>query len=143
MFGIHCWGGNAQFTKAPVFATCVVPEGVSYADACVLGVPRAGGVEFAGAARQAAARRMGAGDGSGRQSRLDRHPARVSLGALSRGGSGRARKIGAELGADHIINYGKSDLKDEIMRITHGKGVDIVYDNIAVTYGEGDRRALG
>ena len=36
MFGIHCWGGNAQFTKAPVFATCVVPKGVSYADACVL-----------------------------------------------------------------------------------------------------------
>ena len=36
LFGIHCWGGNAQFTKAPVFATCVVPKGVSFADACVL-----------------------------------------------------------------------------------------------------------
>ena len=36
MFGIHCWGGYAQMTKVPATATCVIPKGVSFADACVL-----------------------------------------------------------------------------------------------------------
>ena len=36
MFGIQCWGGNAQYTVAPAWLTCVVPKGVSYADACVI-----------------------------------------------------------------------------------------------------------
>ena len=35
MFGIHCWGGYAEYTTAPVEATCVVPKGVSFADACL------------------------------------------------------------------------------------------------------------
>jgi NADPH:quinone reductase len=56
-----------------------------------------------------------------------------NLGAqvIACAGSDDRAQIGAELGADHVINYNKTDLKDELLRITQGKGIDIVYDNIA------------
>ncbi len=38
---------------------------------------------------------------------------------------------GLELGADHAIDYGTQDLRAEVMRITDGKGVNVLYDNIA------------
>ena len=46
-------------------------------------------------------------------------------------GSDERARLGRELGADHAIDYQTHDLKDEVLRITHGKGVDVVYDNIA------------
>jgi NADPH:quinone reductase-like Zn-dependent oxidoreductase len=45
---------------------------------------------------------------------------------------GRARAdSGLELGADHAIDYASQDLLAEVMRITGGKGVQVLYDNIA------------
>jgi NADPH2:quinone reductase len=38
---------------------------------------------------------------------------------------------GLDLGADHGINYNTHDLREEVMKITGGKGVDVLYDNIA------------
>jgi NADPH:quinone reductase-like Zn-dependent oxidoreductase len=133
MFGIHCWGGNAQFAKAPVFATCVVPKGVSHADACVLArhAPVAWNllVNMGKLKPGETVLVMGAAGNLG------------SIGiqlAKNRGaqviacaGSDERAQIGIELGADHVINYSKTDLKDELLRITRGKGIDIVYDNIA------------
>ena len=133
MFGIHCWGGNAQFTKAPVFATCVVPKGVSFADACVLarhapvawnllvhlGQLKAGEWVLV----------MGA---AGNLGSIGIQLAK-NLGAhvIACAGSDERSRLGLELGADHAINYKTHDLKDEILRLTNGKGVDVVYDNIA------------
>jgi NADPH:quinone reductase-like Zn-dependent oxidoreductase len=56
-----------------------------------------------------------------------------NLGAkvITCAGSDDRTRIGTELGADHAINYKKADLTKEIMRITDGHGVDMVYDNIA------------
>jgi NADPH:quinone reductase-like Zn-dependent oxidoreductase len=39
--------------------------------------------------------------------------------------------MGVKLGADHGINYNAQDLLAEVMRLTAGKGVDVLYDNIA------------
>jgi NADPH:quinone reductase len=40
-------------------------------------------------------------------------------------------EIGLKLGADHAINTSTQDIAAEVMRITGGKGVDVLYDNIA------------
>ncbi|HVA15673.1 MAG TPA: zinc-binding dehydrogenase [Stellaceae bacterium] len=133
MFGIHCWGGNAQFTKAPVFATCVVPKGVSFADACVLA--RHAPVAWNLLVRMGKLQPgewvlvMGA---AGNLGSIGIQLAK-NLGArvIACAGSDERARLGRELGADHAINYKNADLKDEVMRITHGKGVDLVYDNIA------------
>jgi NADPH2:quinone reductase len=133
MFGIHCWGGNAQFTKAPVFATCVVPKGVSFADACVLA--RHAPVAWNLLVRLGKLQPgewvlvMGA---AGNLGSIGIQLAK-NLGAhvIACAGSDERARLGLELGADHAINYKTHDLKDEILRLTHGKGVDLVYDNIA------------
>ena len=39
--------------------------------------------------------------------------------------------VGLELGADHAIDYSTQDLEAEVMRITEGQGVQVLYDNIA------------
>jgi NADPH:quinone reductase len=133
MFGIHCWGGNAQFTKAPVFATCVVPKGVSYADACVLArhAPVAWNL-LVNMGKLKAGETVLVMGAAGNLGSIGIQLAK-NLGAqvIACAGSDARARIGAELGADHVINYSKADLKNELLRITHGKGVDIVYDNIA------------
>jgi NADPH:quinone reductase len=55
------------------------------------------------------------------------------LGArvIATAGSEARVALGKALGADHAINYKMCDLRDEVMKITGGKGVDVLYDNIA------------
>ena len=40
-------------------------------------------------------------------------------------------QLGLKLGANHAINYNTHNIGDEIMKLTGGKGVDVLYDNIA------------
>ena len=42
-----------------------------------------------------------------------------------------ACRMGLDLGADHGVNYNTHDIHAEVMRFTGGKGVDVLYDNIA------------
>lgn len=38
-----------------------------------------------------------------------------------------------EYDADHVIDYTKQDFKEEVMRITNGRGVDVAYDSVGKT----------
>ena len=133
MFGIHCWGGNAQLTKAPVAATCVVPKGVSFADACVLArhAPVAWNllVHMGKLKPGEWVLVMGA---AGNLGSIGIQLAK-NLGArvIACAGSDARAAVGLDLGADYAINYSKHALRDEAMRITQGHGLDMVYDNIA------------
>lgn len=133
MFGIHCWGGNARLTKAPVAATCVVPKGVSFADACVLArhAPVAWNllVHMGKLKPGEWVLVMGA---AGNLGSIGIQLAKT-LGArvIACAGSAARTAIGLELGADYAIDYSKHGLKDEVLRITDGHGLDMVYDNIA------------
>jgi NADPH:quinone reductase-like Zn-dependent oxidoreductase len=50
---------------------------------------------------------------------------------IAAAGSEERVKIGLALGADHGVNYNTADLQAEVMTLTGGKGVDVLYDNIA------------
>jgi NADPH:quinone reductase len=133
MFGIHCWGGYARLTKAPVASTCVVPKGVSYADACVLArhAPVAWNllVHMGKVKPGEWVLIMGAAGNLGSIGiQLAKH---LGANVIACAGSDERAAIGLDLGADHAINYSKSDLKAEALRITGGRGLDLVYDNIA------------
>ncbi len=45
-------------------------------------------------------------------------------------------------GADELINYATSDLRERIKELTGGKGVDVVYDPVGGTYAEPAVRSL-
>ncbi len=133
MFGIHCWGGYAQLTKAPVAATCIVPDKVSFADACVIArhAPVAWNllVNMGKLQKDEWVLVMGA---AGNLGTIGIQLAK-ELGArvICCAGSDDRVKIGLDLGADHGINYRTHDLTEECLRITEGHGLDMVYDNIA------------
>ena len=46
-------------------------------------------------------------------------------------GSGARAEAGLALGADHAIDYTTKDIRAELLRITGGHGVNVLYDNIA------------
>jgi NADPH2:quinone reductase len=54
------------------------------------------------------------------------------LGATVIATAGGARKtaFARARGADHVIDYGKSDFRDEVLKLTSGRGVDRVYDPV-------------
>jgi NADPH2:quinone reductase len=45
-------------------------------------------------------------------------------------GSEEKAEIARQRGADHVILYRRTDFRDEVMKITGGKGVDVVYDSV-------------
>jgi NADPH:quinone reductase len=51
-------------------------------------------------------------------------------------------RLAREHGADALINYGTSDLRERIREETSGKGVDIVYDPVGGSYAEPALRSL-
>ncbi len=48
-----------------------------------------------------------------------------------------------ELGADEVINYSDTSLKDAIKELTGGKGVDVVYDPVGGDFAEPAIRGMG
>jgi NADPH:quinone reductase len=55
----------------------------------------------------------------------------VGARVIAAAGSEERVKIGLDLGADHGIDYNTRDLYAEAMHLTFGRGVDVLYDNIA------------
>jgi NADPH2:quinone reductase len=52
-------------------------------------------------------------------------------------------KLAREAGADHVIRYTEvADFAAEVRRITHGRGVDVVYDSVGQSTFEGSLRSL-
>jgi NADPH:quinone reductase-like Zn-dependent oxidoreductase len=52
-------------------------------------------------------------------------------------------RLVASLGADRVIDYARTDFADEILALTHGRGVDVVFDSIGQTTFGGSVKALG
>jgi NADPH2:quinone reductase len=48
-----------------------------------------------------------------------------------------------QLGADEVINYSETSLKDAVKEMTGGKGVDVVYDPVGGDYAEPAVRSMG
>jgi NADPH2:quinone reductase len=45
-------------------------------------------------------------------------------------GSPEKAAIARTLGADHVVLYREQDFREEVMRLTDGRGVDVVYDSV-------------
>ncbi|MDI2130105.1 quinone oxidoreductase family protein [Yinghuangia seranimata] len=57
------------------------------------------------------------------------------------GGAAKAA-VAAEAGADHVIDYTRTDFADEVLRLTGGRGVDYVVDGVGAGTFRGDLRAV-
>jgi NADPH2:quinone reductase len=134
MMGIRRPGGFAELVCVPACAGIALPDELGFHDAAVVTrhVPTAWNLMFnvAGLKAGETVLVMGAGGNLGS---IGIQIAKNVIGArvIAAAGSDDRVQIGLKLGADHAINYNDQDIHAEIMRITDGKGVNVLYDNIA------------
>lgn len=61
---------------------------------------------------------------------------------LATAGSAEKADIAKERGADHVIRYRETNFREEVMKITEGKGVNVVYDAVGKDTIAGSIRSL-
>jgi NADPH:quinone reductase len=132
MLGLTCWGGYAEYVKLPARSTYIVPDNVDFATATV--VARHAPLAFSMLRDKAKlvpgewVLVMGAAGGLGSAA----VQAAKYLGARVIVAAGADARVAAAmaLGGDAGVNYRAGDLTAEARRITGGRGVDIVLENI-------------
>ncbi len=134
MMGIKRPGGFAEKVAVPACAAVALPEHLDFHRAAVVlrHVPTAWNllVHVADLKFDETVLIMGAGGNLGS---IGIQIAKNVIGArvIAAAGSDARAALGKKLGADHAINYSTHNIRDEVMKITGGKGVDVLYDNIA------------
>jgi NADPH:quinone reductase-like Zn-dependent oxidoreductase len=134
MMGIKRPGGFAQMVAVPACAAIEFPPELDFHAAAVVirHVPTAWNLLANVAALKAGETVliMGAGGNLGS---IGIQIAKNVIGAkiVATAGSDEHVRRALALGADHAFNYNTTDLADALMRCTGGKGVDVLYDNIA------------
>jgi NADPH:quinone reductase len=134
MMGIKRPGGFAELIAVPACAAVAVPEHLDFHRAAVVmrHVPTAWNLLMHVAELKAheSVLIMGAGGNLGS---IGIQIAKNVIGStvIAAAGSDARVKLGINLGADFGVNYATQNIRDEVLRLTHGKGVDVLYDNIA------------
>jgi NADPH2:quinone reductase len=134
MMGIKRPGGFAEMVAVPACAAVELPDALDFHQAAVVmrHVPTAWNLLFnvAELKRGETVLVMGAGGNLGS---IGIQIAKNVIGArvIAAAGSDERVRRGFELGADHGVNYNTHDIQAEAMRFTGGKGVDVLYDNVA------------
>ena len=134
MMGIRRPGGFAELVCVPACAGVAIPQKLDFHRAAVVmrHVPTAWNllVHVAGLKRGETVLVMGAGGNLGS---VGIQIAKNVIGArvIAAAGSDERVHMGQKLGADHGVNYAKENIFYEVMKATGGKGVDVLYDNIA------------
>lgn len=132
-YGLECNGGDAQLTIAPA-ASCVnVRDEIGFADATV--ISRHGPVAYNllfNMGKLEAGQTVLIMGAAGNLGSIGIQLAKAAGATVIAAAGSRARAdVGASLGADHTVDYNAVNLKDAVMDITDGAGVDLFYDNIA------------
>lgn len=134
MMGIKRPGGFAELVAVPSCAAVALPQQLDFHRAAVVmrHVPTAWNLLTHVAALKAgeSVLIMGAGGNLGS---IGIQVAKNVIGATVIAAAGSAARValGLKLGADYGIDYASTDILSEVMRLTDGKGVDVLYDNIA------------
>jgi NADPH:quinone reductase len=134
MMGIKRPGGFAEIVAVPACAAIALPDALDFHHAAVVmrHVPTAWNLLCNVAELKAGETVliMGAGGNLGS---IGIQIAKNVIGAkvIAAAGSDERAEVGRALGADCAINYNARDLHAEVMAFTGGKGVDVLYDNIA------------
>src|SRR5262245_4235710 len=133
MLGVHRWGGYAEYVKVPAEMAHAIPTALDFATATVVArhAPTALSMlrDYARLEPGEWILVMGASGGlgsAGIQVARDQG-ARVIAAA----GTDARVKAALDLGADAGVDYRAQDLTDAVLQITGGRGVDVVFENIA------------
>ncbi len=131
--GVHRWGGYAELLTAPAGNLVPLPDGLGFAEAAVIlrHAPTAFNLLRTLAQVQPGewVLVMGATGGLGAAG----VQVATLLGATVIAGAGAPERVALARanGADHGVDYRREDLTEAVDRITEGRGVDVVFENIS------------
>jgi NADPH:quinone reductase len=131
MLGVHCWGGYAEYLRIAARNCVPIPDGLSFAEATLIArhFPLAfGEVRLADLKAREWVLVMGAAGGLG--SCLVQVAKTVGAHVIAGAGAQDRLEAALSLGAHFGINYRRDDLEQAVMRLTQGRGVDVVFENI-------------
>ena len=130
--GAHAWGGYAEYVRALADRTAIVPDSLDFATATVVSrhAPTAFTLLRDRAKLQAGEWVLVMGAAGGLGSAGIQVAKYLGAKAIAAAGAAERVKVGLALGADAGVNYRAQDLTMEAMRITEGKGVNVVFENI-------------
>jgi len=134
MMGIRRPGGFAELVCVPASAGVAIPAALDFHHAAVImrHAPTAWNLlcNVAKLQTNETVLIMGAGGNLGT---VGIQIAKNVVGAtvIAAAGSDDRVQRGLDLGADHAIDYNARDICDAVMEITAGRGVNVLYDNIA------------
>ena len=133
ILGVHAWGGYAEYVKVPADATHPVPDGVDFVTACVVArhAPTAISMLRDDAKLQANDWVLVMGASGGLGSAGIQVAKYLGARVIAAAGADERVRAAVDLGADVGVNYRTQDLAAEARRVTGGRGVDIVFENIA------------
>lgn len=133
ILGVHAWGGYAEYVKVPADITHPVPDGLDFVTATVVARHAPTALSMLRDVAKLTADEwvlvMGAAGGLG----VAGIQVAKALGAkiIAAAGADERVRAAVDLGADFGVNYRTQDLTAETRRITNGRGVDVVFENIA------------
>jgi NADPH2:quinone reductase len=132
MIGIHRWGGYAEFVAVPAENAFKIPDKLSYEEANVTmrHLPTARHLLHCDAALQPGETVLVMGASGGLASMCIQVAKRMGATVIGAAGSDDRVATGIAFGADHGINYRTQDLAAEVRKLTDGKGVEVVAENI-------------
>jgi NADPH:quinone reductase-like Zn-dependent oxidoreductase len=132
IIGIHRWGGYAEYVAVPAKNAYVLPDNISYRDATVVmrHLPTARHQLFSAARLQKDEWVLVMGATGGLASCVIQVAKRMGAKVIGAAGADDRVKLGLGFGADVGVNYRTQDLTAEVMRITEGKGVQVVAENV-------------
>jgi NADPH2:quinone reductase len=131
--GVHRWGGYAEYVVVPAANGFVMPEELSFAEASIIARHFPTAMNLLENKAQLKADEwvliMGAAGALGScLVQLARH---VGARVIAAAGSDERVQACLDNGAEFGVNYRKQDLAAEVRRITGGRGVNVVAENIA------------
>jgi NADPH:quinone reductase len=132
LLGVQVWGGYAEYVKLPARNVRRIPDGVDFATATVIArhAPTAFHLlrDHAKLAPGEWVLVMGAAGGLGSAG----VQAAKYLGCRVIAAAGADARVQAalDLGADAGVNYRSRDLTTEVLRLTGGRGVNVVFENV-------------
>ncbi len=134
MMGVRRPGGFAELVCVPQCAVVAVPAGLDFHHAAVImrHAPTAWNLlcNVAKLKQGETVLIMGAGGNLGTVGiQIAKHV--VGATVIAAAGSHERVHMGLDLGADHGVDYHARNIHDAVMQITGGRGVDVLYDNIA------------
>ena len=142
--GVNFYGGFAEYVKVPAVNAVPIPDEVSYDDAATLPICYVtawyGLFDRGNMQKDETVLVHAAGSGTG--SAAVQIAKEGGAFVIATAGSDEKLEKVKNLGADATVNYNTHDFAEEVKKITEGKGVDIIFDQIGASIWENNLKSL-